>query len=236
MKNKSGIYAWSLVFGGLTIGVILFSWVANIYGWEPLQSLLSEEGIRWMLNHIMPRYVQHPVLGNALVLLMGVGIGTHAGFFNALVRFFQSRNRISGKERRSLSLSMAVGLCYVAVVLFSIPFLMSVIGTFVHSPLYNGLFPILSAGIGLVGTVYGFASNGYVHICQVFDGMACLISRFADCWVALFFIVMFFTVADYVRLADWLMLKEEWMEMWSLYIGCLPFIQKVYYFPFSLRA
>lgn len=227
MKNKSGTYIWSLVFLWLAAGMAFFSWMAGFYG-LPLQNLLSEEGGRWLLNHAVSRYVEHPVLGNALVLLMGMGIGVHGGLFNASVRFFQSRNRISGKERRSLYLAVAVGLCYVAVVLYSVPSLMSVIGTFVHSPLYNGLIYILSVGIGLMGIVYGFSSNGYVHIRQVFDGMACLVSRFSDCWVALFFIVQFFAVADYVRLADWLMLKDEWMYMLSLFFGCLPFVRILY--------
>lgn len=226
MKNKSGTYIWSLVFLGLAAGIALFSWIAGFYG-LPVQNLLSEEGVRWLLNHVISQYVQSPVLGNALVLLMGLGIGIHGGLFNACARFFQSKNRISGKERRSLFLALAVGFCYVSVVLCSVPYLMSVVGTFVHSPLYNGLFYILSVGVGLVGVVYGFSSNGYVHIRQVFDGMACLISRFADCWVTLFFVVLFFSITDYIGLADWLMLKKEWIEILSLLCGCIPFIRKV---------
>jgi aminobenzoyl-glutamate transport protein len=228
MKNKYGTCLWSLVFGGLTVGIALFSWVATIYGLEPVQNMLSEEGVRWMLNHTVSNYANHPVLGNALVLLMGLGIGTHVGLFNSVVRFIQPGNRISSKEKRSLYLSVIVGLCYLVLLLCSFPFLMSVIGTFLHSPLYNGLFYILSVGIGLMGIVYGFVSNGYVHVRQVFDGLSYLISRFADCWVALFFIVQFFTVADYICLFDWFMLKKEWMDMLSLLCGCLPFIWKIW--------
>lgn len=204
MKNKVNSWHGAVVFFLMTIILVLFSWVGNLYGWEPVQSLLSEEGIRWALNHVVADYVQSPALGIVLLMLMGLGIVVRSGFHDAFRRIFYKGTPLSGKERRSLMLSLVVGVTYVLIVFLSVPFLKSVTDTLLHSPFQKGLFYILSFGFGLIGLVYGYASNHFRNLRQVIDGMSCLISRMAGYFVTLFFIVQFFSILSYTRIPEWI--------------------------------
>ena len=71
-------------------------------------------------------------------------------------------------------LSVISGLCYVLVVILSLPFMKSVTDSFYHSPFQKGFFYILSLGLGMMGIIYGYASNRFHRINQVVDGMAFL--------------------------------------------------------------
>ena len=81
MKNNLCNSRLSIFFFLMTFALALFSWVANIYGWGEIQSLLSAEGIRWLLGHVVENYVTCPALGIVLILLMGLGIAVHSGLY-----------------------------------------------------------------------------------------------------------------------------------------------------------
>lgn len=225
MKNKCIASKWAVAFFMMTLVVAFFSWIANIYGWGPIESLFSEEGLRWILNHTIPNYTHNPVLGNVMVLLMGIGVGVQAGFYNTVSRIFRLSKQISRKERQSFLLAVMVGVIYLVVVIGSVPFLKSITGDLVHSPLYNGFFYVVSIGLGLLGVSYGLASNVYNHLYQIFTGMTCLIARYADYFVALFFIVLFFTILNYTHVSDWMKLDKQWVDTIYLICCCLPLIK-----------
>ncbi len=201
MKNKQIMSLWSGIFFLMTLLLMLFSWAGSVYGWQPVQSMLSEEGIRWGLNHVLNDYVQTSALGVVLVLFMGIGMGMRAGYYNVWKRICLKNHYVSRKERRSFILSLVIGMCYVLAILFFIPFLRNVTGTLLHSPFMNGWAYIVSLGLGLMGMVYGYASNNFRRINQVFDAMAYLITCNADYFVVLFFVVQFFSVLSYTQLA-----------------------------------
>ena len=201
MKNKLMLSLWSGVFLMMTLLLMLFSWVGSVYGWHPVQSVFSEEGIRWGLNHVLNDYVQTSALGTVLILFMGIGIGMRAGYYNVWKRICLKNHYVSRKERRSFILSSIIGMCYVLAIVLFIPFLRNVTGTLLHSPFLNGWTYIVSLGLGLMGTVYGYASNNFRRISQVFDAMAYLITCYAAYFVALFFVVQFFSVLSYTQLA-----------------------------------
>lgn len=213
MKNKYSLPSMPVVFFVFTLVLAFLSWIGNIHGWPSVQSLLSEEGVRWALNHVVIDYVQSPALGIVLIMFMGVGIGVRASFYNACMRIFKPGVALSGKERRSLVLSGVVGFCYVLMVLFSISFLRSVTGSLLHSPFHQGFFYILSFGLGLMGLVYGYASNNYRRVRQVVEGMCCLISRYAEYFVTLFFVVQFFSVLLYTQLALYVGVSHSAVEI-----------------------
>lgn len=224
MKNKERAWHWSVVFFVMTMVLALFSWVGNLYGWEPVQSLLSEEGIRWALNHVVSDYVQSPALGIVLLMLMGVGIFVRSGFYDAFRRIFCKETPLSGKERRSLMVSLAVGVIYVLIVFLSVPFLKSVTDTLLHSPFQKGLFYILSFGLGLIGLVYGYASNHFRNVRQVIDGMSCLISRMSGYFVTLFFIVQFFSILSYTRIPEWIGIHTTIVDIFFQVCCFLPIL------------
>ena len=84
MRNSRICGNWGVFFLGMAFVLIFFSWIGSVYGVGEVQSLLSAEGMRWMLGHVVEDYVQTSALGNVMVLMMGLGVGAKAGMYNAL--------------------------------------------------------------------------------------------------------------------------------------------------------
>ena len=198
MKNRrKGFAGWSITFFVLVLGVALFSWIGSVYGIGHIQSLLSAEGVRWLLGHVMSNYMQTPALGIVLVLMMGLGVVVQSGLSNALKRFFQPETLLSRKERRALMLTFGALAVYVLLVVVSIllpwNIAQGVTGVWLHSPLFKGFIYVLSLGLGLSGLVYGYASDTFLRFSDVFDAMSKLIARYASFFVMLFFLSMIIT-------------------------------------------
>ncbi|MGP1624402.1 AbgT family transporter [Bacteroides heparinolyticus] len=80
----------------LTLAVILLSWIFDIYGLSVLhpqtgeeirvQSLLSPEGIRWLLRHVITNFTGFAPLGLVIVAMFGIGVAQHSGFIDACIR------------------------------------------------------------------------------------------------------------------------------------------------------
>ena len=80
----------------LTLVVILLSWIFDIYGLsvcQPqtgeeirVQSLLSPEGIRWLLRHVVTNFTGFAPLGLVIVAMFGIGVAQHSGFIDACIR------------------------------------------------------------------------------------------------------------------------------------------------------
>ena len=69
----------------LTLAVIFLSWIFDVYGLSVLQpetreeirvqSLLSPEGIRWLLRHVVTNFTGFAPLGLVIVAMFGIGFG-----------------------------------------------------------------------------------------------------------------------------------------------------------------
>lgn len=217
MKSSQWHSRLSLAFFLMTLVLALCSWVGSVYGMGQVQSLLSAEGVRWVLGHTLENYVQAPALGVVLVLFMGLGVGYRSGLYDALSRFLHKEKMLSRKERRALTLAVVVFLLWgmlLGVFLF-LPWNLfwGVTGGWLHSPISKGVFYLLAVGIGLVGMVYGYAVDVYRTFSDVFQGMSCLIARRAPFFVTLFFVVQFFEALEYVRLVESLHCPEEVVEV-----------------------
>lgn len=80
----------------LTIGIIFLSWIFDIYGLsvrQPqtgeeirVQSLLSPEGIRWLLRNVVTNFTGFAPLGLVIIAMFGVGVAQHSGFIDACIR------------------------------------------------------------------------------------------------------------------------------------------------------
>ena len=204
MMNKRLLPGLSLLFFVLTVALVFASWMGSIYGQDTFQSLLSEDGIRWALKHVVGNYVHSPLLGILLVLFMGVGVGWRSGMYHALIRFLSRKKLLSGKERRAMMSVIVVVTGYVLSVFMAVPFLKSITGGFARSPFLEGLAYIISVGLGVSGMVYGYAINAFRSLNDVFRAMSCLIAECADWLVCLFFIVQFFSVLAYSGIGHWL--------------------------------
>ncbi|MBT9874194.1 AbgT family transporter [Bacteroides salyersiae] len=84
------------MFFVLTMVVVLLSWIFEIYGLSVMlpqtgeeirvQSLLSPEGIRWLLRHMVTNFTGFAPLGMVIVAMFGIGVAQHSGFINACIR------------------------------------------------------------------------------------------------------------------------------------------------------
>ncbi|WP_353333545.1 AbgT family transporter [Bacteroides sedimenti] len=96
MKNKLRMPHPATMFLLLTGAVIMLSWIFDIYGIRVIhpqtgeairtQSLLSPEGIRWLLRHVITNFTGFAPLGMVMVAMFGVGVAEHSGFINACIR------------------------------------------------------------------------------------------------------------------------------------------------------
>lgn len=87
----------------LTLAVIFLSWIFDVYGLSVLQpetgeeirvqSLLSPEGIRWLLRHVVTNFTGFAPLGLVIVAMFGIGVAQHSGFIDACIRRGVRRNR-----------------------------------------------------------------------------------------------------------------------------------------------
>lgn len=224
MKNSGGHAAWSILFFLLTLALALFSWIGSIYGLGEVQSLLSAEGIRWILGHVVENYVQCPALGIVLVALMGLGVVVRSGLYDVLKRFCRKEKQLSRKERRALTLASVVGVIYAVLVCVSmwLPWnlLWGVTGSWIHSPLAKGFVYVLSIGVGLSGMVYGYVSDTFRSLSDVFLGMSWLIARKASYFVGLFFTAQFFSSLAYTHLSEWMGVSPDVLQALYL-VSCL---------------
>ena len=235
MKSNWFSSTLSIVFFLLTLALALFSWIGSIYGLGEVQSLLSAEGVRWVLGHVVENYVQSPVLGIVLILFMGLGIVRRSGLYDAVKRFAGRNKLVSRKERRALTLSVGVGMLYVTVLILSmlLPWNLywNITGGWLHSPFSKGLVYLLSIGIGLGGLVYGYVSDTFRRLSDVVEGMASLIAERSFSFVSLFFIIQFFSSLEYTRLAEWMNVDDSILG--GLYVVSCVF--SLFWFD-SLRA
>lgn len=96
MKSNWRMPHPATMFFLLTIGVIFLSWIFDIYGLsvhQPqtgeeirVQSLLSAEGMRWLLRNVVTNFTGFAPLGLVIIAMFGVGVAQHSGFIDACIR------------------------------------------------------------------------------------------------------------------------------------------------------
>jgi len=207
MKNNYYFPHVATFFFLLTVIVALVSWIGSIYGLGTVQSLLSPEGIRWELRHITSNYVKTPALGIIMILLFGLGIASYSGMVNAIGRILKRGKQLTRKEKRALLFSACILFIYSLTIIMTTfapwTILRSITGSLENSPFQQGIYYLISFGIGLSGVVF---------------------VRFADYFVILFFIVQFFSSLLYTNLTEWIGIDSSIM-VYVFHVCCfIPFI------------
>lgn len=186
-------------------GVSLFSWIGSIYG-LPVHNVLSIDGVRWVLRHAVPAFIDSP-LGSLLTLFFALGLAGYSGLFTALRRLLTLRRGhplaecLSLRQRRALVLSLSVAVLYTLLLLIGIwgpqGILLGVTGTLAHSPFTEGLVVLLSLGLGLTALIYGFFSGRLSHRGSLMQGLCHYLPALAPLLVLLFFGSLLFALCDY---------------------------------------
>jgi aminobenzoyl-glutamate transport protein len=206
MKRKLPLIPLLLI---ASVGVGLVSWVANLYGVDQVQSLLSAEGIRHEVRAALSQYMACPELGIFLMLVPGIGLAWGSGWLSALKRLAPDNLRgghpaLTRRERRSLNWAFSVlGLYAVLIALATVsPWacLRGVTGGLYPSPFVQGLPFVLSVGLALAGWIYGYAAGCFRCYADVRRAFSLPLRRWAAYPVALFFVVRLFAQLAYSRL------------------------------------
>lgn len=218
MRSKRFIHPATLFFL-MTVGVVLFSWIATVYQWEEVNSLLGVENLRWLLRYFVHDFFNQPILPYIFFLFFACGLLVHSGLADAFRRLVSRGVKISRKEKRSLWLVGVLFLLYIVFLLFLVfgPYnlLRSVVGTFENSPFSQGLVLLIGFILSVVSIVYGFTTDFYQTDRDVIHGMAYFFSRVGEFFVILFFISMFFMVLARSGFAAILHISEGRMDWLS---------------------
>lgn len=268
MKSRRTCWHPATLFLALTCLVVFLSWILEVYGVQAvcadtgevfrLRSLLSPEGIRWMLRHVVSNFVEFPPLGPVLMLLAGVGILMHSGLAGACLRRWPWLGRLLGrrtsavsvrtlsrKERRALQSACVAGGIYVGILLFATfspwGILRSISGGLIRSPFMEGLPFLLAAGLALMGAFYGSISGRYRRDADVADGLSCLARLIVLCLTVAFFASQMFACMDYSHMSDCLrvwtaFLGEGGQQFWAVLFPYVPFVLALGYYQHAPKS
>lgn len=205
--NKRFIHPVTLLFL-LTLAAALMSWVGSIYSWQGVQSLLSAEGMRWLLRNVVSLPWSASLIRHLFMLSFGVGLCVHSGWWALCVRLITRKGGLSRKERRAWVLSMAVWVMWFAFCAWlafgSSAIVRSITGGLQGSPFMSGLSFLCSLGLGLTAMIYGLSVDFYRTDRDVVKGISYCFSRFSSLWVALSFIALLLSILHYTGLDAWL--------------------------------
>lgn len=147
----------------LTLAVIFLSWIFDVYGLSVqhpqtgeeirVQSLLSPEGIRWLLRHVVTNFTGFAPLGMVIVTMFGIGVAQHSGFIDACIR---RGVRKSGTSWRIVFGVIALGLLSNVVGDAGYVILLPVAATLFHSV---GLHPVGGIIAAYVSVSCGYSAN-----------------------------------------------------------------------------
>ena len=148
----------------LTLGIIFLSWIFDVYGLNVrlpqtgeeirVQSLLSPEGIRWLLRHVVTNFTGFAPLGLVIVAMFGIGVAQHSGFIDACIRK-GLRNQRHNPWRIVLSV-IVLGLLSNVVGDAGYIILLPIAATLFHSV---GLHPIGGIIVAYVSVSCGYSAN-----------------------------------------------------------------------------
>ena len=145
---------------------MLVSWLlAAAIPTSGVRSLLSSEGLRWLLGHFSSM-LGTPVLLCLLLLLMAYGSLKGCGILHFKSSYRQSRALI-------ITLLLLVTYVGVIVLLVMIPHavLLSATGSLWPSPFSAAIVPLIAFGVTLLSAVYGYVAGRYCNMSDVYQSL-----------------------------------------------------------------
>jgi len=166
-----------IVLGGV---FIIEAWIVSaIFPECQIRSVLGNDGIRWLLGHFTDNLCT-PLLVWIVLLALAFGCMERSGLLSDLSRAFTDRGYTNFGFRSR------IGMVIVAVELFVVIFVMSLLsvvphavllsvdGTLFPSSFSDSLVPVLSLTLVLCATTYGITTNRFK---SWGESLACGLSR-----------------------------------------------------------
>ena len=172
--------------------LVLVSWLFSATLTDGPRSLLSGEGVRWLLGHFST-LLATPALVWLLLIAMAGGCLWRSGLLRAPATYGE---RVGRRAVFLFILSYVVVL--LALVLPPHAILLSATGRFLPSPLSRAAVPLLALGVLLASTLYGWIAGRFVNIADVTRAMAFGIAQAAPLLVLYVLVVQFGRSLAYV--------------------------------------
>lgn len=192
MKLLKRLFVWTgvaLVVAELLL--VLVSWLLSATQTGNVHSLLSSEGVRWLMGQFAAMLAT-PWLSWLLLLSMAGGCLGQSGLFTCIISPFTS---LTYRQRIALRMTIVFLVLYIFVIILltAIPHavLLSATGRLFPSPFSRALVPILAFGLLLLSAIYGWASGRFTSIANVFDSLSSGIAGAAPLFILYVLIVQF---------------------------------------------
>ena len=190
--NKREYYYPVIGFLLLFVSVWLFSWILDIVTTFMdvdlgVASLVSSEGMRWVMRNALPA-LNDVAWGEIMLLISAFGLLQGSGFARLFVHLIKIQ-RLTKMERRSLVFAVFAVLIYSAVLyvttLSQWNVLSGVTGTLENSSFVSGLPLLLFFGVLILALVYGFMYGNYRSVIDVVSSIGNTCTIFVPALIAL---------------------------------------------------
>lgn len=189
--NKGNHYLPAVLYTFLLLAMWVASWFIGVAellmsGRNTMNSLLSDEGVRWALREALPCLESAP-WGVAMLLLVAAGFLNGSGLLDTLHSLALMRP-LSENRRYAALMSFAV-LC----VVFALLFMMSVAPWGILDgitpdwnthPLVDGIVPLLFFAIAATSIMHGVVYGSYRSVSDIAKGVCHTVALFVPALVA----------------------------------------------------
>lgn len=163
------LLAFILILAELLL--ILASWLLSAMPSVPVRSLLSSEGVRWLMGHIA-ECLATPLLAWILLLGMGYECLRHSGL---LASFSVPRASLPHRTRIAQWSLLAFLMAYVAVILLltAVPhaILLSATGQLFPSPFSASIVPVVAFGLTMGSIIFGVMSGRFSTLSHIYEAL-----------------------------------------------------------------
>ncbi|MBR4848397.1 MAG: AbgT family transporter [Bacteroidaceae bacterium] len=152
-----------------------------------IKSLVSSEGLRWIMRNAMP-VLNNIAWGEILLAITALGLLQGSGIIRVLKHLIK-RQQLTKMEKRSLLFSLSALLVY-STVLYVVTLsqwniLLGVTGTLENSSFIRGLALVLFIGVLVVALIYGFMYGNYRSVLDAVSSIGNTFSSFVPAIIAL---------------------------------------------------
>lgn len=172
--------------------LVLLSWLLSALTTYNIRSILSSEGVRWLLGQYI-NIIDSPILPNLLLLGIAIGVLKHSGIVS---------NTKVYRSRFGWGLVLVAMTIYLVLVLMLTimphAVLLSPTGELFPSPFSRALVPILVFGISLASAIYGFSTNAFVTLTDFVQSAVWGISWLAPWFLMYVFFIQFYEFLCFV--------------------------------------
>lgn len=186
-----------------------------------LQSLLSQQGIRWFVRNAANCMDNAPV-GNAVMLMIALGAGQESGLFRAVTHYMT----LSPKERTSLIISSITFLIIAMMIVLGLfmggNLLLGVSGSVKGGPLVSGLFFILMIVVLLPSLIYGISTDTFHNADECIGALSSFIKKTASFFLTLLVASQLIETTKFTHVDVLLGIKPGLMSVLELLLYWVP--------------